>query len=81
MGDFKAARGHHLQALEIARDMGDREGQAISLDTLGLVYHHLGQNADALSSFRQALSHAAARSEIVVVEGYTLTHLGYALAD
>ena len=80
MGDYKAARSHHLQALEIACDVGDREGQAVSLDTLGLVYHYLGQNADALSSFRQALS---IQREIGNRrgEGYTLTHLGYALAD
>ena len=80
VGDYRAARSQHLQAMEIARDVGDREGQAISLDTLGLVHHYLGQNADALASFHQALD---LQREIGDSrgQGYTLTHLGYALID
>lgn len=57
------ARGHyshmealHLQALEVARDIGDRPGELLSLNTLGHVHWVRGRNDQALDTYDTALA-------------------------
>jgi tetratricopeptide (TPR) repeat protein len=58
--------------------MNDREGEAASLDVLGLVAADLGDLDRALQNFGQALAIQRAIG-YRRGEGYTLTHRGYAL--
>ncbi|WP_214325727.1 AfsR/SARP family transcriptional regulator [Nonomuraea sediminis] len=53
--DHEPARKANLQALELFREIGDRFGEAVTLDYLGIVHERLGQYADAADLHRQAL--------------------------
>ena len=43
------------KALRIRREVGDRRGEGVTLNNLGLVYNALGKQQEALSYFQQAL--------------------------
>ena len=55
LGQLEEAQNRHEWALEICREVDDREGEAVSLDTLGLVQHFLGYPEQALELFNHAL--------------------------
>jgi DNA-binding SARP family transcriptional activator/Tfp pilus assembly protein PilF len=53
------ALDRYLQALEVARDTGDRTIEARALNNIGLVDEHLGRYEEALGRFGQAAQVAA----------------------
>ncbi len=56
LGQFQQSIACYEQALSIAREIGDREYQAICLDRLGVVNRTLGQNAQAIGLLEDALT-------------------------
>jgi tetratricopeptide (TPR) repeat protein len=80
IGEYEAARRDQLAALEIAREVSDRESEAVNLDTLGLIAQQLGRHDEALALCQQALEIARAIGDRRG-EGYALTHLGYSYLD
>ena len=50
-GDDREALRYALQALEYKRAAGDHSGEASALNALGLVYHGLGDDAQALAYY------------------------------
>ena len=75
LGQKQEALGYYEQALRIRREVGDRRGQGVALNNLGLMYNTLGQQQEALSYFEQSLQihrNIKDRRE----EGRTLCNLG-----
>jgi tetratricopeptide (TPR) repeat protein len=66
LGKYQEALNFYQQSLEIKREIGDMNGEAISLNNLGIVYYSLGQYQEALKYYQQSL---AIQSEIGVTEG------------
>jgi tetratricopeptide (TPR) repeat protein len=73
-GEVAAAKDCELEALEIFRELGDRQGEAISLLHLGQLASHLGNDQEALALLGQA--HAIAR-EIKYQELETVCDLAH----
>ena len=71
---------YHQQALAICREVQDREGEAVSLMSLGLMQLRLGDPTGAIELFHKALPIQEAIGYRRGV-GFTLTHLGHTLAD
>ncbi|MBL9044305.1 MAG: tetratricopeptide repeat protein [Myxococcales bacterium] len=55
LGDKAKALSYYKQALPLWKQVGDRLGEARSLNNIGLVYSDLGDKAKALSYYEQAL--------------------------
>jgi tetratricopeptide (TPR) repeat protein len=55
LGQFDKAIKHYQQALLIARESNDKQGEGSSLGNLGLVYSTLGQFNKAIEQYQQAL--------------------------
>ena len=55
LGEYERAIAFHQQHLDIAREIGDRRGQANSLGNLGNAYHSLGEYKRAISFHQQSL--------------------------
>jgi hypothetical protein len=55
IGVERLAEEHYLKASELARQMGDVEGSAVALASLGEVYISLGNKDQALAYWQQAL--------------------------
>jgi len=55
LGDYGPALVHCEQALALLEELGDRDGQADTWDSLGYAYHHLGDHARAAGSYQRAL--------------------------
>ena len=56
LGEYEEALPFIRQAVRAFRDLGDRHGEAVALDTLGWTQHHLGYPTLAMTCLRQALS-------------------------
>ena len=56
LGDYRQAIDLHTQALAIARDIGDRQGEGAALGNLGLCYSSLGDYRQAIDLHTQALA-------------------------
>jgi tetratricopeptide (TPR) repeat protein len=54
-GDETTALGYFQQALPIRREVGDRAGEATTLNNIGLVHTRRGEGTAALDYFQQAL--------------------------
>jgi tetratricopeptide (TPR) repeat protein len=54
-GKLKEALEHYQQALEIDREIGDKEGEATQLGNMGSVYYIQGKLEKALEHYQQAL--------------------------
>jgi CHAT domain-containing protein len=55
LGQHRQAISYHEQALAIARAVGNRAGEGIALNNLGLVFYALGQHTQAMQYLEQAL--------------------------
>ena len=55
LGDRQQALDYYQQALPIRREVGDRAGEAATLNNIGLVYDGLGDRQRALDYYQQAL--------------------------
>jgi tetratricopeptide (TPR) repeat protein len=55
LGDRQRALEYYGQALPIAREVGDRAGEAAALNNIGLAYDGLGERRRALEFYGQAL--------------------------
>jgi tetratricopeptide (TPR) repeat protein len=53
-GQDSQAHQHYLEALELARKEGDRQGTALTLYQLGQIAHREGNFTDALNYYRQS---------------------------
>jgi len=53
-GDNRKALKFYLRALALRRAVGDRRGEAVSLNNIGIVYKNLGQRPKALEFYNQA---------------------------
>ncbi len=80
LGEFQKAIGYQEQALVIAREIGDRQGEANALGNLGLAYASLGEVHKAIGYYEQ---HATIAHEIGdrQGEGIDLSNLGSAYAS
>ena len=79
MGDYRSADDHLGLALAIFREVGDRDSEAVCLDQLAVGAQRLAE-AGATAGFHRALEIQRETGDRRG-EGYTLTHLGHALAD
>ena len=70
-GRFEQAIAHYTQALQIAREVGDRRGEGHRLGNLGIVHVHQGRFEHAIVPALTALQIAREREE-----GLRLGHLG-----
>ncbi|MDG4768260.1 tetratricopeptide repeat protein [Solwaraspora sp. WMMD406] len=55
LGDRRRALGFCEEALPIAREVGDRAGEAVTLNNMGHVYDGLGDRRRALVFYEEAL--------------------------
>jgi len=55
LGDKHKALTYYEQALPLRRAVGDRGGEATTLNNIGMVYRALGDNQKALTYYEQAL--------------------------
>jgi tetratricopeptide (TPR) repeat protein len=77
---WQTALGYFEQALTIRREIGDRAGEASTLNNIGLVHHNRGDWQPALSYFEKARSifrEVGSRNE----EATTLNNIGMVLND
>lgn len=51
-----SARGDLEYVLSLYRELGDRQGEAGALDSLGLLHHRLGRTGEAAAYYRRALA-------------------------
>jgi tetratricopeptide (TPR) repeat protein len=75
LGNPKLGLTYCTQALAVQREIGDRRGQADTLDSLGYAHHHLHDHPQARVCYEQAI---ALYRELGDRRGEadTLTHLG-----
>jgi CHAT domain-containing protein/Tfp pilus assembly protein PilF len=77
---YPQALESYQQALDIAKEVGDRAAKAVAFSSIGAAYQELGRYSQALSSYQQALEAAKSigdRSE----EGRLLNKLGEILSQ
>ena len=55
LGQYQEAIKFHQQSLEIQRDIGNRNGEANSLNNLGNAYQSLGEYQEAIEFYQQSL--------------------------
>jgi predicted ATPase len=55
MGDPESCARHERDALAIYRTLGDRDGQAVALNALGIAYHRMERYEDARGAFDEAV--------------------------
>ncbi|MGA8354963.1 MAG: tetratricopeptide repeat protein, partial [Solirubrobacteraceae bacterium] len=69
------ALAHCRPGLQACRDLGDRNGEAATWDSLGYVHHQLGDYAQAAACYQQALALARELGSRFV-QAVILGHLG-----
>ncbi|MEC4867887.1 MAG: tetratricopeptide repeat protein, partial [Jaaginema sp. PMC 1078.18] len=55
LGELQQALDYYNQALSIVRAVGDRSGEATTLNNIGVIYSDLGEKQQALDYYNQAL--------------------------
>jgi tetratricopeptide (TPR) repeat protein len=73
-GELEPARDRCLEAISLCRSLGYTPGEAGTWDTLGYVYQHLGDYAEAVRCFRTALQLGEASGNRLLLAN-TLGHL------
>jgi CHAT domain-containing protein/Tfp pilus assembly protein PilF len=56
LGQYPKAIEYYQQSLAIFKEIGDREGEALSLNNLGVAYRSLGQYPKAIEYYQQSLA-------------------------
>ncbi len=79
-GNYARALDYHQQALSIRRAIGDRAGEAVTLNIMGVTYTYLNDTANALGSYQHALSIRRMIGDRAG-EAITLNNIGSLLAD
>jgi transcriptional regulator with XRE-family HTH domain len=74
LGELEQARDRCLEAIELCRALGYIPGEAGTCDTLGVVYHRLGEYAEAVRCYSRALELGAASGNRLLLAN-TLGHL------
>jgi tetratricopeptide (TPR) repeat protein len=74
LGELEQARDRCLEALELCRSLGYIPGEACTSDTLGVVYHRLGEYAEALRCYSRAMELGTASGNRLLLAN-TLGHL------
>ncbi len=77
LGEIKKAIECYMQALKIAKDLGDKKGEENSLGNLGLAYIQIGQVDKAIQNYEQALQIAEEIGDIRG-KGNSLGNIGLA---
>ena len=77
---YQRAINFYQQALAIARDIGDRAGEAIYLNNIGIAYKSLGQHQKAIEFYLQQLAIAQEIGDRFL-EAAALNNLGLAAID
>src|SRR5439155_18565442 len=75
--DGRQALDHCRQALALQQQLGDRNGQATTWDSLGYAHHLLGEDLRAVDCYQQAIDLYRELGDRYY-EADTLTHLGNA---
>jgi tetratricopeptide (TPR) repeat protein len=78
--EFKKAVECYEQALEIAQEIGDRQGEGNALGNLGMLYRATGEIKKAIKCYEKALE-IARENGYRQLEGKTLDNLGDAYSD
>ena len=55
LADHETGLAHHIEALAVRERLGDKPAVALSLDSIGISYHRIGELDRALSYFERAL--------------------------
>ena len=79
-GDYKRGATLPVVVVDNFGEIGDSEGEAVSLGSLGLIEQQLGRHEEAISLCQQALT-IAREIGYRRGEGYVLTHLGYSYLE
>lgn len=79
MSQYPPALEAYAQSLEIRRQVGDRAGEAITLNNIASVYSRQNRYAEALTTYQQALA-IFREAGYPTGEGHTLQNIGVILA-
>ena len=76
-GELGDAMAHHLRALEIRREVGDRRGESLSLSRIGVIHERMDEHDEAQACYENALKIA---EELDFPEGMSrpFVHIGAA---
>ncbi|MFM6059286.1 MAG: CHAT domain-containing protein, partial [Microcystis aeruginosa] len=78
LGEKQKALDYYQQALSLRRAVGDREGEANTLNNIGVVYDDLGEKQKALDYYQQALPLSRAvgdrAGEAIILTGIGLVY-------
>jgi tetratricopeptide (TPR) repeat protein len=55
LGDYERALTSCREALAVLVEVGDRDGQAATWDSIGYAHHHLGNHAQAVAAYQHAI--------------------------
>ncbi|MBD0309073.1 MAG: CHAT domain-containing protein, partial [Microcoleus sp. T1-bin1] len=80
LGENQKAKEYYNQSLPLRRAVGDRRGEAITLNNIGLVYSQLGEKQKALEYYSQSLGLSRA-VDYPVGEALTLYSIAAAKRD
>ena len=75
LGDHRQALTYCQRALTLFEELGDRDGQATTWDSLGHAHHHLGHHTQAVNCYQHTLDLYRDLGDHYG-EADTLTHLG-----
>ena len=65
LGDPEQALAHRQQSLALEQDLGDRRGEALTLDSIGYAHHLLCHHEQAIAYYQQSV---ALREELGAAE-------------
>ncbi|MCA2703613.1 MAG: CHAT domain-containing protein, partial [Microcystis sp. M038S2] len=80
LGEKQKALDYYQQALPLWRAVGDRTGEAVTLNNIGVVYNALGEKQKALDYYQQALPLSRAVGDRTG-EATTLNNIGLVYDD
>ncbi len=75
LGELDEARTQCEHALQLFRGMGNQYGQAVTLDSLGYIYHQLGNDHQAIAHYRLAADQCRQIGDLHFLP-HTLAQLG-----